>query len=229
MVNKRLVPGICSSCGNTVPRLSNKGLCPSCTHRQPYKSVKDKSVPKGVTIRDIQVMDASSGSNLCAMCSNPIQVGDNIKGYCRRCYARVYQRQYRLLSDVSTKNSKTWQKWYYDKGNAVSVRAKKKIRDAAEKRNVIIAYGGKCVCCGETAQEFMTIDHIFGCGIKDRKIHGASVNLYRHLRHLGYPKDKYRLLCLNCNFSIGQFGYCPHHPDVKKKRAIILNRELAGK
>lgn len=28
----------------------------------------------------------------------------------------------------------------------------------------------------------------------------------------GYPKDRYRLLCYNCNCAIGARGYCPHKP-----------------
>ena len=29
----------------------------------------------------------------------------------------------------------------------------------------------------------------------------------------GFPKDKYRLLCHNCNQSMGWYGYCPHQKE----------------
>src|SRR5689334_23309544 len=38
-------------------------------------------------------------------------------------------------------------------------------RDYARLRaEVIAAYGGKCACCGETEQKFLTIDHEEGTG-----------------------------------------------------------------
>lgn len=33
---------------------------------------------------------------------------------------------------------------------------------------------------------------------------------YVHLKKIGFPKDRYRLLCYNCNMSRGRYGYCPH-------------------
>lgn len=68
---------------------------------------------------------------------------------------------------------------------------------------MIEAYGGKCSLCGEAHQEFMTIDHINGDGAQHRRSLGGSdqsgSTFYALLRRLGYPQDKYRLLCSNCN------------------------------
>jgi hypothetical protein len=80
----------------------------------------------------------------------------------------------------------------------------KKIRD-----EVIKEYGGVCECCGESNNEFLQIDHIDGNGYKHRKsIPGKNVLLW--LKRNNYPKDGFRLLCANCNWSIGIWGYCPH-------------------
>ena len=73
---------------------------------------------------------------------------------------------------------------------------------------VVDHYGGKCACCGETHKEFLAIDHINGGGNKHRKenkIHSLHKWLIRH----NYPSG-FRILCNNCNFSLGAFGYCPH-------------------
>lgn len=79
------------------------------------------------------------------------------------------------------------------------------------KKELVAAYGGKCVCCGETEMWFLTIDHIFGDGSKCRKIEGGGGQmLYSYLRKLGYPRDRYQLLCYNCNCSKRQYGVCPH-------------------
>ena len=81
------------------------------------------------------------------------------------------------------------------------------------KAEFIEAYGGKCVCCSETRSEFLSVDHIDGSGNKERRELGASgggLVFYMHLKRRGWPKDRYRLLCFNCNLSHGHFGYCPH-------------------
>lgn len=75
---------------------------------------------------------------------------------------------------------------------------------------VIEAYGGRCECCGESGPEFLTIDHINGDGNEHRKAGLRGWRLYQWLAKRGYPKDAFRLLCLNCNFARGQFGECPH-------------------
>ncbi len=66
-----------------------------------------------------------------------------------------------------------------------------------------------CVCCGDTHIEFLCLDHINGGGNKERKIHGGTMGLRKYLRKNNYPPG-YRVLCQNCNSSIGSFGYCPH-------------------
>ncbi len=75
---------------------------------------------------------------------------------------------------------------------------------------MILAYGGRCACCGERQPEFLQLDHIHNDGAEDRKNNPAT-KLFAKLKRLGWPKDRYQLLCANCNF--GKFmngGICPH-------------------
>jgi hypothetical protein len=92
-------------------------------------------------------------------------------------------------------------------------RKKRNIRD---KKNALEKYGGippKCACCGECHLEFLTIDHMNGGGNVHRKeIGGGSGGIYRWLRNKKWP-DGFRVLCINCNYSIGLFGYCPHQKE----------------
>lgn len=89
----------------------------------------------------------------------------------------------------------------------------RKKRNARDKRNALIAYGGNppnCACCQESNVEFLTIDHIDGGGTQHRKEIGhSSGRIYRWLRDQNWPMG-FRVLCMNCNYSIGLFGYCPH-------------------
>lgn len=76
-----------------------------------------------------------------------------------------------------------------------------------------------CACCGESHIEFLSIDHINGDGAKHRKEigmeRGGGVRFYYWLKRNNYPEG-FRVLCMNCNFSRGQHGYCPHEKEVQE-------------
>jgi hypothetical protein len=72
----------------------------------------------------------------------------------------------------------------------------------------------KCKCCGETHIEFLTIDHINNNAPEQKrqfKAEGKTYSyLYRWLVANDFP-DSFQVLCMNCNFAKGKYGYCPHH------------------
>ena len=101
---------------------------------------------------------------------------------------------------------------HYKKNRAAFAEYNRK-RASALKKEAIAAYGGMCACCGESKIEFLCIDHIYGGGNRERKKFGMNVRVFRSwLKKSGYPKDRYRVLCYNCNSSLGFFKYCPHQP-----------------
>lgn len=77
------------------------------------------------------------------------------------------------------------------------------------RRLILDVYGKKCVCCGEGHEEFLQLDHINKDGSSHRKRVGIN-GVYRDVRNMGFPKNKFRILCSNCNQSLGMRGYCPH-------------------
>ena len=79
------------------------------------------------------------------------------------------------------------------------------------KETALRLYGGKCECCGESQQNTLTLDHINGGGRKSGII-GMKLlhDVLTKYEELGYPNGIYRLLCWNCNTSLGSRGYCPH-------------------
>lgn len=85
---------------------------------------------------------------------------------------------------------------------------------------VLVAYSGdlpKCACCGESHTEFLALDHVhpvFGKGRRRRTYKDAGQILHGHLKKLGFPSG-YRVLCHNCNSSLGFYGYCPHDKEKK--------------
>lgn len=94
-----------------------------------------------------------------------------------------------------------------------SSKCKQADKRASIRDEFIRAYGGKCQCpgCDVNIPEFLSLDHIHGGGDKHRKKTGTrGWAMYKLVLDEGCPKDKYRLLCHNCNMSRAHFGYCPH-------------------
>lgn len=90
-------------------------------------------------------------------------------------------------------------------------------RDVNNRRNralrvkVLTHYGGsppRCACCQEALLEFLGLDHIHGGGRQHRKT--IRTRWWEWLRNNDYPPG-FRVLCHNCNQSLGVYGYCPHH------------------
>jgi 5-methylcytosine-specific restriction endonuclease McrA len=90
-----------------------------------------------------------------------------------------------------------------------------------ERKDIIIAhYGGKCQCCGETQKEFLSVDHINGGGREHKKTLGLTGDgFYRWIIKNNFPDDL-RILCYNCNLSMGHLGYCPH-----ELNTLFFNRD----
>ena len=76
------------------------------------------------------------------------------------------------------------------------------------KINVLNHYGGKCVCCGTTTMEFLSMDYINGDGSIDRKL-GMADHIWNWIKKNNYP-ESLQILCFNCNMAKAHNGYCPH-------------------
>lgn len=93
--------------------------------------------------------------------------------------------------------------------------AAKKIHNAKYKQMVIDAYGGRCACCGEDNQIFLSIDHINNDGNEHRAAGvGCGNKFYQWLVRNNFPKDNFQLLCFNCNLGKRvNGGICPHQQE----------------
>lgn len=136
---------------------------------------------------------------------------------------KEYQHQQYLKNWKKIKaRSKNWKKTHkkqdrflkdrWAKANPKKVRETRRKYHQRRKLKVLIHYGGnppKCVCCGESHIEFLTIDHY---NIKIDKKHRSGDNLYGWIIRNNFPEG-FRVLCLNCNFAIGHYGRCPHEDE----------------
>lgn len=107
-----------------------------------------------------------------------------------------------------------WHRGWYSR-NLQTQRERAKRKRYKLKLEMITAYGGKCDCCGESEPKFLTIDHIYGGGKNDRG-HVSSEGFWGRLRRENWPRDKYALLCFNCNCAKGFFGQCPHNEKLQE-------------
>lgn len=83
-------------------------------------------------------------------------------------------------------------------------------RNRALRVRVLNHYSGglaQCSCCGVGILEFLSLDHINGGGRRHRRT--IKIRWWEWLIKNGLPLG-FRVLCHNCNQSIGLYGYCPH-------------------
>lgn len=163
----------------------------------------------------------------CAVCGRLVRdyASNRTKGKYRFCSRKCLRFFYRNPKSKQQKDAEYYRKNFervranannYYADNKKDIIEKRRIFDRALKQEIVNVYGGKCECCGETIIEFLTIDHKKGDGAAHRReIGGKGRKLYAAIKKEGFPKDRYRLLCLNCNITLGFYGYCPHHPEIK--------------
>lgn len=136
---------------------------------------------------------------------------------CNRQYKKEWIAKWRAKNPeatraISTEYSRKWKNNNLERWRATrrrcSLKQGKKLKNA-----VIGGLGGECQCCGENRMEFLTLDHINGDGAEHRRKVGRGLPVYRDALKEGLPRDRYRVLCFNCNCSMGMFGYCPHEKE----------------
>lgn len=71
------------------------------------------------------------------------------------------------------------------------------------KLEMVEAYGGKCQHCSETDPIVLTLDHIHDDSHVEKELYGLNARgghkNYQRLKAEGWPKDRFQLLCFNCN------------------------------
>ena len=58
------------------------------------------------------------------------------------------------------------------------------------RKSMLDTLGNRCVCCGETEEIYLEIDHVFNDGSKDKA---------PSLKKIKENKERYQILCCNCN------------------------------
>ena len=185
----RLSLGLCTRCGVEKIREESTYLCNNCFEKE-MKRQREVSQKRREKFRSL---------GLCTSCG---KIKDKEKKLCDPCAEKARESSKKHRNKIDGR-----EKFLEKRRNTAKERGgfwRKK-----RKMEVIEAYGGSCVCCGETEPVFLTIDHIHNNGNILRKV--ETTQIYAYLKRNGFPKDNYQLLCFNCN--LGKHhngGKCPH-------------------
>jgi len=138
----------------------------------------------------------------------------------RRCYLKNRVRRLERSRRYRAENPEKCKKWYlahyyrFHDEHLLKMRAYQRAFREKLKDEMFQAYGAACVCCRENRREFLTLDHIDGQGrdhgLAHRKWGIGGTPVYLDLRRKGWPKDHYRILCMNCNWAKRGGLSCPH-------------------
>lgn len=153
---------------------------------------------------------------------------------CGRCKSNPKAGKSHYCVDCRREKHYEWRKKNPERWRALSAKSRaKRLSDPAKlakerartreywrdlRQEVITAYGGKCICCGETERSFLSLDHVNNDGAEHRRALGygerngigASSATLRWAKKNGYP-NTLQVLCVNCNMSKQiNNGVCAH-------------------
>ena len=158
---------------------------------------------------------------ICPTCKKGFQRHRKIAGFCSHSCAMVWRENPDHKRRTAEEKIERGRSYARNKWNEKcdDPKWRKEKLEATKRYNrelrlsVMMAYGGlSCSCdhhgepCGPKPIEFLALDHIGGNGKENGRATGYTH--YRNLRNLGYPPG-YRVLCHNCNASLGFYGRCP--------------------
>jgi hypothetical protein len=191
LMRQRKAQGLCR-CGN--PRADGIRMCRGCADVHVSHVSRSQRRNKGAGLC-ICGRPPAEGKKSCGGCldrRHRLTGRHKAQGTCIGCQSRPATAGLVTCETCRAKNR--------EKGFVIRNRYRRAVMDH---------YGNRCACCGETENEFLTIDHKDNDGAAHRKeVDGAT--LYRWLMKQGYPAN-FQILCMNCNWAKGRYGECPHN------------------
>ncbi len=143
----------------------------------------------------------------CGSCGD---VHDNGQHNCETCKAKYKRKREQILANGLCITCKKPRGSDGTTHSCLSCNQKRSRESAELRGQILVAYGGRCKCCGESEPLFLNIDHVNNDGAQERRAgKSRGISFYRRVVQSGFP-NTYQLLCFNCNCTRGFFGECPH-------------------
>jgi hypothetical protein len=107
-----------------------------------------------------------------------------------------------------------WNRREYSNKNKEKIKVLRQRHYSKLRDQIFDTYGRECSCCGEKEPKFLSLDHVYNDSYKTRP--SGAINFYIAVRREGFPKDRYQILCMNCNHGKSRNkGICPHKGESK--------------
>jgi hypothetical protein len=221
-------------------RRAEAGLCCSCNEKAIPGTRRCPKHTKEASEQAARRYQQRKAAQICPLCRDPEKEVVEGKACCQECLDKQAASTASRREDYKPRMSEL-RGQYYDERLAANLcvlcgkqpaaasrvdcdacnkanKARQQRRNERRRRAVIMHYGGKCACCGESTFEFLEIDHVNNDGAAHRKEIGKS-NTYKWLINNKYPSG-FRVLCSNCNHARGRYSYCPHELKRAKEEAL---------
>ena len=135
---------------------------------------------------------------------------DGMRSQCRPCVANAKLSHYQRTRSEQRARQLVYQQKNRERLYAYNASWQRK-RNAALRSEMLEAYGSACACCGERQPLFLDLGHIENDGAAHRREVGNNTQVMLQLRAKNWPRERFQLLCCNCNQGKARNGgVCPH-------------------
>lgn len=125
-----------------------------------------------------------------------------------------------------TRHGSNHRDWTRRKQDSRRTRGVRRLKRKSLREQMFDNLGHQCSCCGESNKVFLTLEHLDGRGAEHRRKRSSNSGILVDVKREGWPKDKYTVLCFNCNCGKAKVGQCPHN--YFKDRFLRGSRFLSG-
>lgn len=142
---------------------------------------------------------------LCARCR--VEPKRSNGAYCIECWRHYCREWSKKNPEKRRASTRAWRQQHKTALARINYDAKHRRRHQCRQK-----LGSICVCCGEWRDSFLDIDHIHNDGAAQRRAYGPH-QTYAEVLSMENPREKYQLLCSNCNQSKRRLGRCEHESE----------------
>lgn len=204
--------GRCDTClGLTAPE--GMKVCRNCQETKPLSAFARRNDTGGYRNQCMQCRNKGTAQASCKGCGKPFTRHAETRTHCAACRPQVTKPCARCGKDFV--GSMEQRRYCSPECRDAQLDEQRKAAYRRQRVAALQAYGGAtpaCLCCGETALLFLSLDHVDGGGRKHRQETGGG-GFYFWLQRHDYPAG-FQVLCHNCNLGRQlNGGTCPHQEE----------------